>query len=589
MSQPALDVVSSLPSFDAPTICPEADAIAYWWSMDGTTSLRLHDPSQDTIETVPLDTQSFTPEGWEPFYWASDGFLIQSDPNVYRCERDGTVESVTFGAPETYTYLIDVDAASHRVLYTHYGDPWTLRLSECDGEGTTVLTDHPEQGGHAGFSPDGRWLAYRENPTESFGAGRIVIANRTGERETTVHVGDASTRTRLRGWHPDGQQLLIDDRSTGWYRAGLHDWQTGDTTWFGTSTDNEYPLMITPDGTRLITVRSHAGRRSAMVYPVDAPADGRQLDLPEGVVDRSPMQPPGVAVTPKTVYLVHETGTHPPQLLQYDLETDTIEVLVDTATPALDTCSLVDPALVTYDATDGHQINAVLHRAPATPSPAVVVVHGGPTAAVHCGFDPFAQYLVAEGYTVLQPNYRGSTDQDRAFERAIRGDLGRGEVDDVAAGGQWLADQPWIASDQLAVFGHSHGAYNAALQAVRYPELWQVAIPENGYLDAVSVFSEPNRYAQRRIIADPARETTEEQLQAISPVHRTADVGCPVCIIQGEDDATDQALAFADGLRDRGWTAGDQFRLEIIDGEGHVIQDKAHLWALITDTLETYL
>ncbi|WP_330632526.1 S9 family peptidase [Halocatena halophila] len=589
MTQSALDIFSSLPSFAAPTVLPEEEAIAYWWSVDDTVSLRIHDLSQDTINIIPLDRHSLTLEGEEPLHWIGDGFLIQSDPNVYFCECDGSVETVSFGAPETYTYIIDIDSKTHRVLYTHYDDPWTLRLSEADGKQSKVLTEHPEQSGHAGFSPDRQWLAYRENPTESFGAGRIVITDRAGEQVKTVNIGEASARTRLRGWHPDSQRLLIDDRSTGWYRVGLHDWQVEDTTWFGDGEYNEYPLTITSAGSQLITVRSHAGRRSAIVYSIHNPADGCQFDLPEGVVDRTPVQPPGMTFASDMVYLVHETGTCPPQLLQYDLETDTITVLIDTATSALTACSLVEPAHVTYDAPDGQSINAILHRASETPSPAVVVVHGGPTTAVTCGFDPFAQYLVSEGYTVLQPNYRGSTDQDRGFERAIKGDLGRGEVDDVAAGGQWLAEQPWVDDNRLAVFGHSHGAYNAALQAVSYPELWRVVIPENGYLDAVAVFNEPNLYAQRRIIDNQTCETTKAYLQSVSPIHRTADVGCPVCIIQGEDDATDQARAFADGLRERGWTAGEQFRLEIIEGEGHVIQNKAQLWGLITDILEIYV
>ena len=38
----------------------------------------------------------------------------------------------------------------------------------------------------------------------------------------------------------------------------------------------------------------------------------------------------------------------------------------------------------------------------------VVLPHGGPEARDYFGFNRFAQFLAAQGYVVVQPNFRGS-------------------------------------------------------------------------------------------------------------------------------------------------------------------------------------
>ena len=569
----AIDSLTSSASFSSPTIIPEEDTLAYWWTSEGGTALRLYDYETSEIETVSIDSESFSPAGWEPIIWLGDRFLIQSRPDLYFVDCDGTVEE--FPLEDDYTNIVDVDSAARRYLYIYYpeglgphGELWQLRVYDAETDERTTLTEHPEQWGHAGFSPDGRWIAYRENPTETFGEDQLVVTDADGTHERTFHIEDATARTRLYGWHPDGQRLLFDDRSTGWYRTGLHDWQADTTTLFGSDSYNEFPLTILPNGERLVTVQFHDGVSTATVYSQDDEWSARRLDLPDGVIEKRTRQDIGAVLAPDCVLLEHETSTRPSRLFTYDLATDEVTPIVDTQTEALRDLDLVEATQVTYESTNGLGVNAVLHRASQSPSPAVVKVHGGPTKAVYRGFDPFAQFLVQEGYTVLQPNYRGSTDQDRAFEEAIQGDQAEGAVDDVAEGARWLAAQDWIDGERLAVFGHSAGAYNAAMQAIRYPDRWQVAISENGGLDRVEVLSDPNQYSLRRLIDDPDLETQESYLRERSPVHRAEDIDCPICLIHGENDpGVEMSRDLVEGLEDRGWTNGEEFRFEVLEDE----------------------
>jgi len=567
--------------------------MAFWRTVNGETSLQLYNVETKETESVPIQSDNFTPEGWEPIHWIGDKFLIQSQPSLYFLKKEGTVER--FDLEDEYTNITDIDPSARRYLYIYYpdglgpgGDQWTLRLYDSETGEKKTLTDHPEQWGHAGFSPNEQWIAYRENPTEAFGDDRLVIADINGNQERTFHVGDPASRARLYDWHPDGDRLLLDDRSTGWYQVGLHDWQTEETTWIESDEHNEFPLTILPDGDHLVTARFEDGQSTGLVYTLNGETTARELELPAGIIDRRTRL--GAASRADQIYLKHETATCPPRLLSYNLTTNEATALVETETDALKEVDLVDAEHITYDAPDNLSVNAVLHRAPEPPSPAVVKVHGGPTQAVYRGFDPFAQYLVAEGYTVLQPNYRGSTDQGREFEDAIRGEVGGGAVDDVAAGGQWLAEKDWIDANALAVFGHSAGAYNAAMQTIRYPELWQAAIAENGSMDRVELLNDPNQYALRRLIENPEIETKESYLRERSPVHRAADIDCPICLIHGKSDPNvDMSRNLVDRLEERGWTENEEYRFEILEGEGHVIGDKKRFWRLVVNILEGYL
>ncbi|WP_415382556.1 alpha/beta fold hydrolase [Halosimplex sp. TS25] len=587
MADPSIETLTARPGLSRSTLVPERGALAQWYSEPGGEKrLRLYEYDTGETEQVPVESDALDPPDVVRTFWTGSEFLLQSRPEVYRLPIGGDPEPLELQAE--YTLVNDIDGDSRRLLYVHYAEPWTLRLRDRETDTDWALSEHPEQEGFAGFSPDDEWVAYRENPSESLGEGRQVVATTDGKVEAAFHVGDPESRTRQRGWHPDGRRILLDDRSTGWYRTGLHDWRTDETTWFGTGERDELPAALSPDGETLVTIRRADGRCSAVRYPVDAPDEGQVLDLPGGEFDTRSATAVDLPNAGNEVLLRIGTATRPQRLFAYDLDAGEARVLEDTTTEALEAAPLVEPEYVTYESTDGFDIDAVLYRTESDrPGPAVVYVHGGPTTAERCDYDPFAQFLVGLGYSVLKPNYRGSTNRDRAFEAAIRGDSGYGDVDDVAEGGRWLADRSWVDGDRLAVVGHSYGAYNAAMQAIRYPDLWSAAVVENGTLDRVEVLGDPNQYALRRVIDDPAEETTEAYLREISPVHRTDDVGTFVCVVHGaEGPGLEMAERFVEGFRERGWSKGEEFRFEVIEGEGHVIGDVEPYWRLVADVLD---
>jgi dipeptidyl aminopeptidase/acylaminoacyl peptidase len=101
--------------------------------------------------------------------------------------------------------------------------------------------------------------------------------------------------------------------------------------------------------------------------------------------------------------------------------------------------------------------------------PLVVFVHGG----VHGHFDTSyiheLRELVAQGYAIVAPDYRGSSGYGKEFHQLI--DYGGLEIDDVFAGKQWmLENHPIIDPARVGIIGWSHGGLIALMNLFTHPK-----------------------------------------------------------------------------------------------------------------------
>jgi dipeptidyl aminopeptidase/acylaminoacyl peptidase len=109
--------------------------------------------------------------------------------------------------------------------------------------------------------------------------------------------------------------------------------------------------------------------------------------------------------------------TEPGSFHVYDLKSRQLDE-VGATRPWLDPDKLALTEALSVKTRDGVELACYLttpRQAPKTPLPMVVMPHGGPEVRDHLDFDPFAQALAAQGWLVLQPNFRGSGGYGRAF------------------------------------------------------------------------------------------------------------------------------------------------------------------------------
>ena len=98
---------------------------------------------------------------------------------------------------------------------------------------------------------------------------------------------------------------------------------------------------------------------------------------------------------------------------------------------------------------------------PARRYPLVLDIHGGPNGAFYDAFVPLQQALAAAGYLVLAVNPRGSSTYGEGFMRAVLGDWGGEDYQDLRRAVEHTAARPWVDGARLGVHGYSYGGYMA--------------------------------------------------------------------------------------------------------------------------------
>ncbi len=132
------------------------------------------------------------------------------------------------------------------------------------------------------------------------------------------------------------------------------------------------------------------------------------------------------------------------------------------------------PERVTWKSKDGREIAGLLYQPSSKErraKPAILWIHGGPEGQDGYRSDGWAQYLAQAGYVVLEPNYRGSSGYGEAFRNLNVEDSNGGEVDDVAAGAQYLIARGLADATRIGIGGRgSHGGTMVAYAVTRYPD-----------------------------------------------------------------------------------------------------------------------
>ncbi|WP_293300421.1 alpha/beta fold hydrolase [Pedobacter sp. UBA4863] len=105
--------------------------------------------------------------------------------------------------------------------------------------------------------------------------------------------------------------------------------------------------------------------------------------------------------------------------------------------------------------------------------PLMVLVHGG----VHGNFGlsniHIVKELVAQGYVVAAPEYRGSTGYGRKFQREI--DYGGREIDDTKHTRDYMVkNYDFVDKNRVGVMGWSHGGMHALMNLFQFPESYAV-------------------------------------------------------------------------------------------------------------------
>jgi len=597
--QSTLEALANLPSFYHPSTAPDGDAVAFYYDGGDRNELCLQDVA--TGERTQVSAGNVPEDASYPPVWDASGdrlfFHQDADGNeqndIVAITLDGDVTTVVEN--DAQLLLWDVSPDGDWLLYssTHTGQMNFHRYDVDAGE-STQLTDHGDPVFLGCISPDGERVAYRVNERDHPENEDVYVMNADGGDARRLDVGELGSESAPVDWHPDGDRLLVGDDAADVGRVGLYDLDADEVTWYGPGEYEEKGSYVLPDGDRFLAVRTHDCEETPVLYDVDDPEFERELAFPDGTAGLPDGPQRNGVLADGRVLVTHESPTSRESLHAYDLGTDAVETLVDADHGPFDPeTDFVDADVVTYESTDGLEIEALCYDSGERPSPAVVLVHGGPAYHYSKSFNVLAQFLADRGYSVLAPNYRGSTGRGREFRNRIREDWGGMEQEDVAEAGRWLKRQDWVDGDRVAVYGGSYGGYSTYMQLVQRPGFWTAGVASVGMTDLQRLHEEsmPHfaTYLERQL-GDPEENADfYRERSAIAHVDEMTD---PILMIHGVNDPrcpVSQARGFRDALEARGWTVGDEFEYEELGEEGHNSTTSDHkltVFRLLADFLD---
>jgi dipeptidyl aminopeptidase/acylaminoacyl peptidase len=217
--------------------------------------------------------------------------------------------------------------------------------------------------------------------------------------------------------------------------------------------------------------------------------------------------------------------------------------------------------------------------------PMVVVVHGGPSAAVtpryiaagaqHGTRFDFIYDLITRGYYIFYANPRGSYGQGEAFTRANIRDFGRGDLRDILAGVDAVEKTAPVDDARLGIYGHSYGGW-MTMWANTQTQRFKAAVAGAGIANWTSYYGQNGidqwmvPFFGASVYDDPA------VYRAASPIEFIKQAKTPTLIYVGERDVecpAAQSLEYWHALK----SLGVPTQLMIYAGEGHHFRKPTNL------------
>lgn len=222
---------------------------------------------------------------------------------------------------------------------------------------------------------------------------------------------------------------------------------------------------------------------------------------------------------------------------------------------------------------------------------AVVLVHGGPVRRVSERYSPLVSWLTANGYTVLQPNFRGSSGFGEAWRRAGYTRWGTDMQDDVRTAMEWMLETGYARKGQLCAMGGSYGGYAALMSAIKDDDLIECAVSLNGVtsLEHLVGFLQTRRFHLLSIPRIKGR-LSNRTLRRRSPLNRADLVRVPVLMLHATADRNvpfEQGVEMAKALRRQ----GKEFEFIILKGSEHQLrraEDRRTYFQASLDFLEQH-
>jgi dipeptidyl aminopeptidase/acylaminoacyl peptidase len=469
-------------------------------------------------------------------------------------------------------------------------DDSQIWLMPLDGGEAAKLTSSKNSVQTFRWSPDGRRIAYLttepkteadEKKAKDFDDGKVADRDNKPPRLWTIDVASKKVQQETKGdwavreleWMPDGKRLLIvatdrpaEDAHTN--RIFLHTIEGGRMEEVLAPRGPFHNVKVAPGGRSFAFIGARVDGPGAHDLIVCSFDNRTPRNLTASTIDRPVMSYEWIddsdlatlflngfhtelnAIGSKTRKLIQDDSIDPASFALnaagsvayvagtavrlHDLWIDGKQVTH--LNNELADVPLYKPEFYRYKSFDGMPIEAALYRlegaAESRPGPLVVLIHGGPTGAWGNRFDGLTQLLVTKGYTVMQPNIRGSIGYGHKFIESNRTDWGGGDFKDVMAGVDDLIRRKVADPNRLGICGWSYGGYMAEW-AITQTDRFKAAVSGAGMADLAAEFgTETSSVGDEWFYGTPYENLAA--FQKSSPITYIKNAKTPTLILQGQ-------------------------------------------------------
>ncbi|MBV7538766.1 prolyl oligopeptidase family serine peptidase [Duganella sp. sic0402] len=255
---------------------------------------------------------------------------------------------------------------------------------------------------------------------------------------------------------------------------------------------------------------------------------------------------PTRSVTPWILVTAH-ADIWPKRLMLYNKDTGKLSMIGESH-PAIKPTEMARKVPAEYKSRDGMTIPVwiTLPQGEQKNRPMVVLVHGGPwVRGGKWTWDPQAQFLASRGYTVLEPEFRGSTGYGSKLFLAGWKQWGLKMQDDIADATRWAIDKGYADPKRICIAGASYGGYATLMGLIKDPDLYKCGFEWVGVTDINLMYDgswfyrsdmtdDWKQYGMPRLIGDQVKDA--DQLKATSPLLQASKITQPLLMAYGGSD-----------------------------------------------------
>ncbi len=552
------------------TWLPDANAVSYTTTLNGRTTVHLHDLETGTKEVLMKDIEDFAGKRWSP----DERHLI------YTIREEGS------GHDESMRHILGMQDRQahfrHRSFLYRLDVETGVRTRLTHGSLTTSLHD---------ISPDGTSLVFSQSRPDYlerpyYKHDLFIMDLKTLETDTLLADKRWSVFTRF---SPDGQYLLATGGPSAFDRIG----ENIPEGMIANNYDTQAYIYRLSDGhVNPITIEFDPTVASAHWHPADnniyilaGDQDYRRLYrydtrrenfefIDTGLDFISSIQYASKARV--AAYVGNEVNA-PPRAYSIYLRRDNYDVLVDTSSERYRHVSFGEVTDWTFEASTGKTIGGRYYLPPGFDPeqsyPVIVYQYGGtnPVGRTFGHRYPFNLWA-GNGYIVyvLQPS--GATGYGQEFSAAHVNNWGKTVADEIIEGTEkFLEAHPFADPERVGVAGASYGGFMTML-LLTHTDLFATGISHAGISNIASYWGEGywgfsySAEATANKFPWNSREIYVDQ----SPLYRADHVNTPLLLLTGDSDTNvppGESIQMYTALK----LLGKPVELILVEGEDHHI------------------